>query len=123
MMIITIDGPSGVGKSTVCKVISEKLNILYVESGALYRAIALKAYQLRIQNNKKKIITLLSCTTIEVKFEYGKGVVYLDGVRVSKELREEKIGKLASQISQYPEVREYLLHVQRKSGEYNDMIV
>ena len=137
-MIITIDGPTGVGKSSVSKRLSKKLGILYLESGALYRALAYKSEGI-LSNARLKIPSLeqserppritesfikkmLQNTKIHVQGQKGKISVILDGTCVDAYLRDEKIGNRASEISQMKCVREFLLHVQRDCAKENDLI-
>ena len=121
-MIITIDGPTGVGKSSVSKRLSKKLGILYLESGALYRALAYKSLKQKLSLTEDFIKKMLQNTKIHVQDQKGKISVILDGTRVDAYLRDEKIGNRASEISQMKCVREYLLHVQRDCAKENDLI-
>lgn len=137
-MIITIDGPTGVGKSTVSKRLSEKLGILYLESGSLYRALAYKAEGI-LRNTRRKIPSpeqsegsprfkedfikkMLKNTQIYVQNSSGKISIILDGVCVDSYLRDEKIGNIASEISQMKCVRDYLLDVQRSCAKKSDLV-
>ena len=121
-MIITIDGPTGVGKSSVSKRLSKKLGILYLESGALYRALAYKSLKQKLSLTEDFIKKMLQNTKIHVQDQKGKISVILDGTRVDAYLRDEKIGNRASEISQMKCVREFLLHVQRDCAKENDLI-
>jgi len=116
-MIITIDGPSGVGKSTMTTLLSQKLGIVKLESGALYRALAYKALSQGFQNTPQKICELLPTTKMSVEVKDHHMSVILDGSCVDAFLRDEKVGELASQVSQLKEVREFLLDVQRDMGK------
>ncbi|HLD75114.1 MAG TPA: (d)CMP kinase [Bdellovibrionota bacterium] len=121
-MIITIDGPTGVGKSSVSKRLSKKLGILYLESGALYRALAYKSLKQKLSLTEAFIKKMLQNTKIHVQGQKGKISVILDGTCVDAYLRDEKIGNRASEISQMKCVREFLLHVQRDCAKENDLI-
>ena len=121
-MIITIDGPTSSGKSTVSKRLSKKLGILYLESGALYRALAYKAFKEKISLNENSIKKMLKNTHIHVQGHEGKISVFLDGLCVDSYLRDEEIGNIASEISQVKCVREFLLSVQRECAQENDLI-
>lgn len=116
-MIITIDGPSGVGKSTITTLLSQKLGIVKLESGALYRALAYKAISLGFQKKPRKIAPLLSQTKMRVEAKDHHMSVFLDGKCVDSFLRDEKVAELASQVSKFKEVREFLLDVQRDMGK------
>jgi cytidylate kinase len=107
---IAIDGPAGSGKGTVAKELSKILNYHYLDSGAIYRVIALSIYNKKLEfNQEKKIVELLK--EIEISFEFDK--TFLDGKDVSSEIREESISKLASKIAQNQELRKSLLSFQR----------
>ena len=107
---IAIDGPAGSGKGTIAKELSKILNYHYLDSGAIYRVIALAIYNKKLEfNQEKKIVELLK--EIEISFEFDK--TFLDGKDVSSEIREESISKLASKIAQNQELRKSLLSFQR----------
>ena len=107
---IAIDGPAGSGKGTIAKELSKILNYHYLDSGAIYRVIALAIYNKKLEfNQEKKIVELLK--EIEISFEFDK--TFLDGKDVSFEIREESISKLASKIAQNQELRKSLLSFQR----------
>ena len=110
IFIIAIDGPAGSGKGTIAKELSKILNYHYLDSGAIYRVIALAIYNKKLEfNQEKKIVELLK--EIEISFEFDK--TFLDGKDVSSEIREESISKLASKIAQNQELRKSLLSFQR----------
>jgi cytidylate kinase len=107
---IAIDGPAGSGKGTIAKELSKILNYHYLDSGAIYRVIALAIQNKKLEfNQEKKIVELLK--DIEISFEFDK--TFLDGKDVSSEIREEGISKLASKIAQNQELRKSLLSFQR----------
>jgi cytidylate kinase len=107
---IAIDGPAGSGKGTIAKELSKILNYHYLDSGAIYRVIALAIHNKKLEfNQEKKIIELLK--EINISFEFDK--TFLDGKDVSSEIREESISKLASKIAQNQELRKSLLSFQR----------
>lgn len=107
---IAIDGPAGSGKGTIAKELSKILNYHYLDSGAIYRVIALAIHNKKLEfNQEKKIVELLK--EIEISFEFDK--TFLDGKDVSYEIREESISKLASKIAQNQELRKSLLSFQR----------
>ena len=107
---IAIDGPAGSGKGTIAKELSKILNYHYLDSGAIYRVIALAIRNKKLEfNQEKKIVELLK--EIEISFEFDK--TFLDGKDVSSEIREESISKLASKIAQDQELRKSLLSFQR----------
>jgi cytidylate kinase len=107
---IAIDGPAGSGKGTIAKELSKILNYHYLDSGAIYRVIALAIRNKKLEfNQEKKIVELLK--EIQISFEFDK--TFLDGKDVSSEIREESISKLASKIAQNQELRKSLLSFQR----------
>ena len=107
---IAIDGPAGSGKGTIAKELSKILNYHYLDSGAIYRVIALAIHNKKLEfNQEKKIVELLK--NIDISFEFDK--TFLDGKDVSSEIREESISKLASKIAQNQELRKSLLSFQR----------
>lgn len=108
-MKIAIDGPSGSGKSTIAKELAKALNINYLDTGAMYRALA---YKLRDKDfvDEKDLVEILDKTDLRIK----DNQIYLDGDNVGPYLRQEEIGKLASEISKYQVVRKYLVDMQQK---------
>ncbi len=114
-MKIAIDGPAGAGKSTLARLLSERLGIPYVDTGALYRALALKAYRLGIrEDEEEKLAELAKNSNIEFRRDERGLRVLLDGEDVSEEIRAPHITLLSSPVSQHPKVREALLKLQRE---------
>ncbi|KRQ86624.1 Cytidylate kinase [Caloramator mitchellensis] len=109
---IAIDGPAGAGKSTIARIIADKLNIEYIDTGAMYRAVTLKFLRkgIDLDNDYDKISNILSYT--DINFEKGK--IYLDDEDVSEEIRLPEIGKYVSRVAAMPEVREKLVKLQRE---------
>ncbi|MCX5849076.1 MAG: (d)CMP kinase [Deltaproteobacteria bacterium] len=115
--VITIDGPAGAGKSTVSKIIAEKLGYIYLDTGALYRALAYKALKIKISLDEVSALRdLCSSTTVELKNIDGQMKVYVDGDDVEEKIRTEEVGLAASKISTFAIVRERLLNLQRETG-------
>lgn len=115
MINIAIDGPSSSGKSTVAKLLSKKLNILYLDTGAMYRACGLKAKRLGISClDEEGVSSFINEINLEVKYENGSQHVYLDGEDVSNEIRKNEVSMLASQISSLSVVRKKMLEMQRE---------
>ena len=111
---IALDGPSGSGKSTVAKRLSSKLDILYLDTGAMYRATALKAHRLGIDcKNVSEVEKIIDSVNITVGYNDGAQITYLDGEDVSKQIRENEISMKASDISAHNCVREKLVNLQR----------
>ncbi|NLK64819.1 MAG: (d)CMP kinase [Tissierellia bacterium] len=109
-MIIAIDGPSGAGKSTVARLLSKELGFEYIDTGAMYRALAYKAYIQGIEINEIEIAEMLKTTNIN----YYDNQIYLDGENVESLIREEAISLAASKISALKVVREKMVEIQRK---------
>jgi cytidylate kinase len=118
-MIIAIDGPSGAGKSTVAKLLSKELGFEYIDTGAMYRALAYKAYQQNIDINENDIEEMLKTTNIT----YYDNQIYLDGENIEKQIREEVISKASSKISALKNVREKMVELQRKIAADKNVIL
>ena len=114
-MIIAIDGPSGSGKSTISKEIAKSLNIEHLDTGAMYRLLALYL------SNIGKDFSIENVKDFNI--EQKKNTFYLNGKDVSKDIREHKISKMASDVSKIKEVREYLVDMQRKISKSKSIIL
>ena len=112
---IALDGPSGSGKSTVAKAISKKLNILYLDTGAMYRATGLKANKLGIDTfDEEGVKTFIDDINLEIKYIDGSQHTFLDGEDVSEKIREPHVSMAASNISSLKCVRLKMVEMQRK---------
>lgn len=118
---IAIDGPAGAGKSTIAKMVSAQLGYIYVDTGALYRAVALYLTENNIAD--EDIADSLKNADVSLKFVDGKQCVYLDGRDVSGLIRTPEISMEASRTSAIPEVREYLFETQKKIARENNVIM
>lgn len=118
MYAVAIDGPAGSGKSTIAKLLAKKLNISYVDTGAMYRAIALKAKNENLDTEEKLEKAL---DNVEIDFEDNK--IYLDGIDVSDKIRTEEMSKRASNISKYPFVREKLVLIQQNIAKKKPVVM
>ena len=118
-MIIAIDGPAGSGKSTIAKLIAEDLGLVYLDTGAMYRLVTLKALNDGILGNLDKIIKMLDNLNIDIK-ENG---FYLDDIDVSEEIRKPVVSENVSDIAVIREVREKMVDLQRKFSESKNVIL
>lgn len=124
MINVAIDGPAGAGKSTVAKAAAKKLGFIYVDTGALYRAIALNAVRNGVIEDNDKIVDLLGSTEVKLAFdEKGAQCVILNGEDVSSLIRTPEISMGASNVSKIPQVREFLLGLQRDIAKNNNVIM
>jgi len=124
MVRIAIDGPGGAGKSSVAKAVAKKLGIIYVDTGALYRTIALHMLKKGISpSDSEAVINELPNFSLELKFISGKQVILLDGEDVGDSIRTPEISMAASTVSAIKEVREYLLNTQRSIAKNNSVIM
>ena len=121
---IAIDGPAGAGKSTIAKQLAKELSFIYVDTGAMYRSMALYFMRNGIAKEDEAAISD-ACKTVEVSIAYenGEQQVLLNGENVSKEIRKEEVGKMASATSVYKEVRTKLVELQQKLAADKDVIM
>ena len=123
-MNIAIDGPSGAGKSTLAKALAAKLGFLYTDTGALYRTIALAVKRRGLSpDDKDAVAALLPDIKISLQYVNGEQKLYLDGEEVSGRIRTNDISSYASKVSAIPEVRVFLLDLQRDIARKNDVIM
>ena len=113
--IIAVDGPAGAGKSTVSKIAAKKLGYTYIDTGAMYRAVALKS-----SRSREDLVDIIDNINIELD---DKSRVFLDGAEVTKEIRTPEMSKLASDVSKFPFVRKRLTELQRKMAERGEVIM
>ena len=123
MFNVAIDGPAGAGKSTIAKAAAKELGFIYVDTGALYRAIAYNAVTNGVIDDTQKIIDMLADTNVELKNVDGVQAVYLNGDDVSAFIRTPEISMGASKVSAIPQVREFLLNLQRDIAKKNNVIM
>lgn len=123
MINVAIDGPAGAGKSTIAKAAAKELGFVYVDTGALYRAIAYNAVKTGAIESEQKIIDMLTSTKVELKYVNGVQAVYLNGDDVSAFIRTPEISMGASKVSAIPQVRAFLLNLQREIANTNNVIM
>lgn len=121
---VAIDGPAGAGKSTIAKLVAKKKGYIYVDTGALYRALAIHFLECGIREGQtERIIEACKSAEVAIRYEEGAQQVYLNGKNVTPRLRAEEVGNMASKSSGIPEVRAKLLELQRDLARKNDVIM
>ena len=121
---IAIDGPAGAGKSTIAKKAAKELSFTYVDTGAMFRAMAVYMADHGIsQDDEKSISAACDDISIEIEYEDGAQQIILNGVNFTGRLREERIGNMTSAISVYPAVRTKLLELQRQIAATKSVIM
>ena len=124
MINIAIDGPAGAGKSTIAKLVAKKLDYIYVDTGAMYRSIALYLLRNSIDVvDEKKVIEACKDINIDIKYVEGLQHIYLNDEDISDEIRKEAVGNMASKAAAIPVVREKLLQLQRDLAYNNNVIM
>ncbi len=121
---VAIDGPAGAGKSTIAKLVAKEKGYIYVDTGAMYRALAIHFIKKNISADEVERV-VAACSDADVKIVYKNGVqqVYLNGENVTGKLRSEEVGNMASRTSSIPQVREKLLELQRGLAREQDVIM
>ncbi|MBE6809105.1 MAG: (d)CMP kinase [Ruminococcaceae bacterium] len=124
MISVAIDGPSGAGKSTLSRKAAEKLGYIYVDTGALYRTVGLKFSRIGADTELNcDINEVLETTQVDLRYVDGAQRVFLDGEDVSDLIRSPEASMMASAVSAKPEVREFLLEMQRKLARENNVLM
>lgn len=124
MISVAIDGPAGAGKSTLSRKVAKELGYIYVDTGALYRAVGLKFINLGVDTNLEcDIEEILNTTQIDIRFVDGEQRVFLDGNDVSDEIRTPMASMMASAVSARPQIRVFLLEMQRKLAVENNVVM
>lgn len=121
---IAIDGPAGAGKSTIAKMAAKKLDFIYVDTGAMYRAMALYFLRREIDaKDEKKIAEACEHINVTIAYQEGEQQVLLNGENVNAFIRTEEVSMMTSNTSKYPAVREKLLYLQRELAAANNVIM
>lgn len=123
-MNIAIDGPAGAGKSSIAKLVAKDMNFIYVDTGAMFRAMAYYFLSNGIDPQDEEAVNA-ACGGICIRIEYEDGIqhIYLNDMDVSTEIRKEEVGKNASAVAKYPMIRAKLLELQRSMAAENDVIM
>jgi cytidylate kinase len=124
MKKIAIDGPAGAGKSTIAKEVSKRLGFIYVDTGALYRAIGFYALTKGADTkSENEVSALLSEIEVKLAFENGEQCVYLNGENVNSKIRTGEVSMAASNVSALPSVRAFLFDLQRNIADENNVVM
>ncbi|MBA4407304.1 (d)CMP kinase [bacterium] len=121
-IIIAIDGPAGSGKSTAAKNIAQNLGFIYLDTGAMYRAITFLALRNGIAENTSAIIELTRKINLKLRFENGVTRVFVDDEEVTEQIRSAEVNAKVSDISKIPEVRTELVKIQKKLGDEGNIV-
>jgi cytidylate kinase len=122
-MIVAIDGPAGVGKSTVAKLLASRLGFLYLDTGALYRAVAWAVLEQKLEPaDAEAVARLLSKLSLQMHVTNNEVTVFINGKDVTKDLRTPAVSAAASVVSAIPAVRAWLLPVQREIGQKGSVV-
>lgn len=121
---VAIDGPAGAGKSTIAKAAAKEMGLIYVDTGAMYRAMALFMIREAVSpDDSERIAAKCQEADITIRYEEGSQVVYLNGENVNAYLRTEEVGNMTSVMSIQPAIRKKLVELQQKLAESSDCIM
>ncbi|MGB2768494.1 MAG: (d)CMP kinase [Candidatus Zixiibacteriota bacterium] len=121
--VIAIDGPAGSGKSTTAKLVAQKLGFLYLDTGAMYRAITLKALEKGVDvKDEERLEELTRDSLISFENKDGENRIWLDGKDVTEEIREPRVNRNVSFVSMHKKVRRVLVEKQKQIGQENDLV-
>ncbi len=121
--VVAIDGPAGAGKSTVAQLAARELGCTYIDTGAMYRAVAWKTLQQKQPVTDDLILSVLPDIQIELHYEDGKTRVFVDGREVTGEIRTPEINKIVSQVAMLGPVRKKLVELQRRMAEQGSVLM
>lgn len=121
---VAIDGPAGAGKSTIAKLVAKEKGYIYVDTGALYRGLAVHFLDMGVSpEDRTGIIGAVKSADVTIQYEDGAQQVYLNGKNITARLRDEAVGNMASMSSAIPEVRAHLLALQQNMAREKDVIM
>ena len=121
---IAIDGPAGAGKSTIAKNVANKKGFIYIDTGAMYRAMGYYAHKFGVDlDDESAIINMCDNSDIVIKYENDNQVIYLNGENVNELIRTSEASMLASRVASIPNVRIKLVDLQKKMAELNDVVM
>jgi cytidylate kinase len=123
LIIVAIDGPAASGKSTLAKYLADKLGFLYVDTGAMYRAITFYAIENNIEENEDAIVKAVKNINIQLEYKNGVTRVFIDNDDVTEKIRTPKVNSKVSDISKIKDVRKELVKLQQKFGKNNNLVV
>ena len=122
--VVAVDGPAGSGKGTITKIVADKMNLVSIDTGAMYRCVALEMINRNVTMDElDKIKVILDEIKIELKRENDTPKVYLNGKDVSNKIRTKEVNGLVSQVSHIPVVRQAMVELQREMGNTKDVIM
>lgn len=121
-IVIAIDGPAGAGKSTVAKHLAQMLDYVYVDTGAMYRAITYLVLRNNVQDDHDEIIKIAAEAKIKLQFENGVTRVFINGEEVTDNIRTPEVNSYVSEVSKISEVRDAMVKIQRNLGTDTDLI-
>ena len=116
-LVVAIDGPAGAGKSTVAQLAAKELNYTYIDTGAMYRAVAWKTLQQKAPVTDDLILSVVPEIDVDLQYKGGRTQVFVDGKEVTGEIRTPEINKIVSQVAKLGPVREKMVALQRKMAE------
>ena len=122
-LVVAIDGPAGAGKSTVAQLAAKELGYTYIDTGAMYRAVAWKVLQQGGEVTDEKILAVIPDIDVDLSYENGKTTVRVDGQDVTGEIRTPEVSHIVSQVAALAPVREKMVDLQRKMAERGGVLM
>ena len=122
-LVVAIDGPAGAGKSTVAQLAARKLGYTYIDTGAMYRAVAWKTLQQKKEVTDELILEVVKDIDVNLQYKDGKTTVTVDGTDVTGEIRTPEVSAIVSQVAALGPVREKMVDLQRKMGERGSVLM